>query len=70
MAMPKQFEILTPENKAEIDALSQYEMCRIWRFTELGEFPYMGAAGDYFVEQMKAKGGFTAEISKSLGWGD
>jgi hypothetical protein len=30
----------------------------------------MGAAGDYFVEQMKAKGGFTAEISKSLGWGD
>ena len=64
--------MLTPEIKAEIDALSQYELCRIWRFAKTGH-KYLvgideGTVGHYFAARLKEKGGFTPEISKSLGW--
>jgi hypothetical protein len=64
----RQTEVLTPEAKAAIDAMSQFEMARLWRFARIGEFPYIGEAGAYFEQQFKAKGGFTPEISKRLGW--
>jgi hypothetical protein len=64
-------EGLTIEDKAEIDALSHEEMCRMWRFgTRKAEWKD-GAhpAGRYFTERLwNHFGGFTPEISKSIGW--
>lgn len=62
---------LTPETKAAIGALTQFEACRIWRFAPTGH-PYImhGEVGDYFDKKFKELGGFTPEISKALGWGN
>lgn len=57
--------------KKEIDGMSQYEMCRLWRFTKFdGPMHYLfkGEVGEYFQKVLGEKGGFTPEISKSLGW--
>jgi len=63
---------LTPELKSEIDALSQYQLCSIWRFAKLGHKYLLGTTegtvGDYFAKRLNEMGGFTPEISKSLGW--
>jgi len=56
--------------KAEIDAMSQYQMCYAWRFAKSGDPRFQGEVGDYFAVKFKEKGGMTPEISKSLGWGD
>ena len=58
----------TEELKAEIDKMSQYEMCRRWRFAAMGDPYFQGEVGDYFAQKMKEKGGMTPEISKQLGW--
>ena len=58
-------------NQAErqkIDEMSQYDMCRLWRFAKSGHPLLQGDTGDYFSQVLKEKGGFTPEISKSLGW--
>lgn len=54
--------------KEQIDAMSQYELCRIWRFARVGNPFLQGEVGDYFAAKLKEKGGFTAGISKALGW--
>lgn len=60
---------LTPENKVAIDAMSHYDMCRMWRFAKSGEPLLMGKTGEYFTERLfQHFGGFTPEISKSIGW--
>jgi len=61
---------LTPEKKKLIDDMSQYEMARIWRFGDTTNNNFtQGETGDYFKEVFfNQKGGFTPEISKSLGW--
>ena len=59
---------MTPEQKARIDDLDQYSLCRIWRFALVGEPLLQGDTGDYFAKVMKEKGGMTSEISKELGW--
>jgi len=60
---------LTPELKAEIDNMSHYEMCRVWRFAATGDRRIMGEAGQYFKQRLFDHfGGFTPEISKDLGW--
>jgi len=58
--------------KAEIDALTQEDACRIWRFAP-SEHHFLGGAEDqetrnYFVARFHSLGGFTPEISKKLGW--
>ena len=61
---------LTPDLKAEIDAMSQMEMARHWRFDRSGS-RYFGRSkevGDYFQKIFQEKGGFTPTISKTLGW--
>lgn len=59
----------TPELKAKIDAMDHYEMCRVWRFAGAGNPLLMGETGKYFKERLfKHFGGFTPQISKSLGW--
>lgn len=58
---------MTEEQKKRIDSMSQYEMCRIWRFGTSTNL-LQGESGEYFSKVLKAKGGFTPEISKELGW--
>ena len=64
-------EELSAEIMAEIDALSHEDMCRMWRFGTMkpewrdSRFP----ASAYFKERLWTHfGGFTPEISKSIGW--
>jgi len=53
--------------KEEIDNMSHYEMCRIWRFGTLEGQYTSGEVGDYFKDRLfNHFGGFTPEISKSL----
>lgn len=59
---------MTPEMKARIDAMSQEEMARRWRFAPVGDQMFQGEAGDYFRERFLALGGMTPEISKRMGW--
>lgn len=54
--------------KAEIDGMSQYQLCHAWRFSKVDDSRLQGEAGKYFEAKLKEKGGFTPEISKSLGW--
>ena len=55
------------ELKRQIDAMSQFDLCRIWRFSPVGNPLLQGDIGKYFEEKLKEKGGFTPEISKALG---
>lgn len=59
---------MTKDMKAKIDAMSQEELCRKWRFAGLGDPMLSGEAGLYFAERLEEKGGFTPEISKRIGW--
>ena len=59
---------MTPEQKQQIDKMSQYELCKKWRFAKLGEPLFQGDAGEYFSKKLKEKGGFISDISKSLDW--
>ena len=62
---------MTPEQKKTIDDMSQYDMCRLWRFAKTGEPLLQGDTGQYFKKVLfEQKGGFTPEISKKLGWGE
>ena len=57
---------MTPELKAEIAAMTQEQMARLWRFAPVGSRFFAGEAGEYFAKVFKEKGGFTPEISKRL----
>lgn len=58
---------LTPELKAQIDAMDHYDMASTWRFASSGNRLIMGETGAYFKDRLfKHFGGFTPEISKSL----
>ena len=60
---------LSDETKKEIDSMSHYEMCRVWRFSKSGNPLFTGDSGKYFKDRLfNHFGGFTPEISKSLGW--
>lgn len=59
---------MTEEQKKQIDEMSQYELCKKWRFAPAGDPLLQGEVGEYFAAKLKEKGGFTPEISKSLGW--
>lgn len=59
---------MSEEEKKQIDEMSQYEMCYLWRFGKCGNKLLQGDTGKYFSKIMKEKGGMTTEISKELGW--
>jgi hypothetical protein len=68
---------MTPEEiqkqTDKINSLSQYEMCRMWRFSKSGTVPWFDMQSPLWPiweKRFKELGGFTPEISKSLGWGD
>ena len=61
---------MIPERKKQIDEMSHYEMCSMWRFAATGTWQIMGECGEYFKKRLfEHFGGFTPEISKSLGHG-
>jgi len=70
----KEQDNLTPEEKQEIEKINnmdRYEMASLWRFAPLGH-PYFDITKP-FHEVFKRRffddlGGFSPEISKSLGW--
>lgn len=59
---------LTPAKKRCIDAMTQLELCRMWRFAASGESLLSGKTGEYFKARLDQMGGFTPGISKALGW--
>jgi len=66
---PDQREVYIRTVKAEIDTMSHYEMCKIWRFAKAGNKYTIGEIGEYFSKRLYDYwGGFTPEISKELGW--
>lgn len=61
------------EALARIEQLDHYEMCRLWRFYPVGEdnvyFRSDLPTGEAFKNRLfQHFGGFTPEISKSLGF--
>ncbi len=58
---------MTPEQKQEIDSMTQEDLCRRWRFAPVGDPLFQGDTGDYFSKRLKEMGGFTPTISKNLG---
>ena len=57
--------------KERVDKLSHEEMARLWRFAEPGSTPYFRnghPVADYFQQRFYAFGGFTASVSKAIGW--
>ena len=54
--------------KKRIDMLSRYDMAKLWRFAATGHSLLSEEAGDYFQMRFTSLGGFSPEISKSLGW--
>lgn len=61
---------LTPEERAEIDALSRIEMARLWRFAPAGHRYFVSGTplNEYFKRRFEGLGGFSPEISKQIGW--
>ena len=60
---------MTPEQKQQIDNMSHYQLCALWRFAKDGDPLLQGEAGDHVKKRLfEELGGFTPEISKSLGW--
>jgi hypothetical protein len=59
------------EKIEEIQNMSHFEMCKLWRFAESGH-EYFDSSKPYSAIFMKRLfddlGGFTPEISKELGW--
>ena len=60
--------MINDELKKEIDEMSQFDLCRKWRFAHIGDPIFQGEVGEYFAAKLKEKGGFTPEISKALSW--
>lgn len=58
--------------KKKIDALTHFEMCRMWRFgTAPAKWQLRSDDGlaEYFTDRLfNHFGGFTPEISKEIGW--
>lgn len=59
---------MTPEQKRQIDEMTQFQMAYHWRFAPVGDPLLQGDTGDYFTKVFKEKGFFTPQISKEIGW--
>ena len=60
------------EWEEKIDKMSQIDMARLWRFSPSGHpvFDTTLPLHKRFDKRFKELGGFTPEISKSIGWVD
>jgi hypothetical protein len=59
-------DALTPDQKAEVDAMSHEDLCRRWRFGKLAW--WATPQGEYAEQRFREFGGFTIELSKKIGW--
>ena len=63
---------MTPEEKAEIDAMDHYDMLMIWRNTQAGDLRFQGERGQYFAKVMAQKRAADPDQavrdSKAIGW--
>jgi len=60
---------VTDAQRKQIDAMTQIEMARLWRFHPVGHPIFQGETGAYFKKVFfEEKGGFTPAISRELGW--
>jgi hypothetical protein len=57
------------ELKKQIDAMSRGSVSAL-AVLEGGGPVIPRGSGDYFADTLKARGGFTPEISRRIGWGD
>ena len=65
--------MLTPEQKAKIDAMGHEEMLLLNRFAPVGHPMFAGETGDYFLKVMSRKreeagGAACVAASKRIGW--
>jgi hypothetical protein len=53
-----------------INEMSREEMCSLWRFAPVGHKYFQRGNGltEAFEKRFKELGGFSPEISKSIGW--
>ena len=60
---------LSDEIKKKIDAMTQCELARFYRFSP-SDHPWIQSpkVWDYFMKAFNNKGGFTPTISKEIGW--
>jgi len=56
------------QGKEEIDAMSREEMARLWRFGSSSKC-FRDPLFEYFQARFKELGGWSAELSKKIGWG-
>ena len=59
---------MTEAEKNRIDAMSQEEMARLWRYAPPGAWPFNDDCFEYFKDSFTLKGGTSVEISKKIGW--
>ena len=60
---------MSEDDKAKIDAMSHRELAKMWRHAPSEEPLLQGETGKYFKERLfEHFGGFTPELSKSIGW--
>lgn len=64
-------EFKEKEIEKEINGLSHFEMCELVRFAPVGHkyFDKSKPYNRFFKKRFVELGGFTPEVSKSLGWG-
>jgi hypothetical protein len=63
-----EIDAMLDKMRAEIDAMSQFDMARLWRNAPAGHAYFQPPLGQYFEAKFKEKGGFTPEISKAIGF--
>jgi hypothetical protein len=57
------------KEKAEIDAMSHYDLCALWRFGSSDNKLLQGELGVHLKNRLFGHfGGFTPSISKALSW--
>ncbi len=57
------------EWQIQIDNMTHYELCKLWRFGKSDNELFQGEKGEYLRDRLfNHFGGFNPEISKSLGW--
>ncbi len=54
--------------KAEIDAMTREDMARLWRMAPTGHRFFLDPLYDYFQARFKELGGWSARLSKKIGW--
>lgn len=59
---------LSPEHKAQIDAMSNHDLFRLWRFAPIGDARLQGARGDYVKARLQSiPAAERSKISKDIG---